>query len=72
VDDRRIGAVAGLAPPALVVGWYLVAGGPAHPALLSFFLVGVIAGWLVGPRAKGSIPRQLVAMTWYFVVAYAM
>lgn len=70
--SRAIGAIAGIVPAVLIITWYLGAGGPAHGALVGFLMVGVVAGWIMGPRAKGSVAEHVAATIGYFLVAYAL
>lgn len=71
---RAIGAIAGVLPPLLILAWYVGTGGPPHgaPALVRLVIIGVVAGWVAGPRATGSIARQVMASINYFLVAYAL
>lgn len=72
IGPRRIGAIAGLAPAAVIVGFYVATGGPISPGLGAIVAVAVLAGWLVGPLARGPIRRDLVAVAAYSVIGYLL
>lgn len=69
---RRIGALAGLASALVAVVFLVVLGAsPSREAIL--WLAGitvwaVVAGWLVGPLAKGTVPADLMALGAYALV----
>jgi hypothetical protein len=72
VAPRWMGALAGVAPAAVVLGWYLGTGGPIQPGLIAIVAAAVAAGWIVGPRATGPIRADAAAAVGYFLVAYAL
>jgi len=67
---RRIGALAGLAPAGVILGWHIGTGGPFTPGLIEIAAACVLAGWLIGPRATGRIRDDIVATVGFFVVGY--
>lgn len=72
LGPRPIGAIAGLAPAAVILASYFGTGGPFLPGFLLIPAVCLSAGWLVGPRATGPIRADFVAAGGYFVVAYLL
>lgn len=72
IGPRRIGAIAGLTPAAVIVGYYVMTGGPITPGLGVIAAVAVVAGWLVGPLSRGPLRADLVAMAAYFVAGYLL
>jgi hypothetical protein len=71
---RGIGAIAGLAPALLVAILFVAFGSPAPTREFILPLVGitvlaVVAGWLVGPLAKGSFRADLTALVTYSLVS---
>lgn len=71
-DRRAIGAVAGLGPAAVILGYYLVTGGPAQPGLLAIVAAAVAAGWLTGPRVGGGSHGYVLAGIRYLLVGYLL
>lgn len=69
---RRIGALAGLAPAVMILGWYFATGGPLIPGLALIVAACVVAGWLVGPCATGPIRADVLAMFGFFVIGYLL
>lgn len=72
MSSRAIGAIGGLAPAAVILGWYLGTGGPPMIGLLPIVVAAVAAGWIGGPRVRGSRAADTVATANYFVVAYLL
>jgi hypothetical protein len=72
MGSRRIGALAGLAPATVMIGYYVVTGGPITPGLGAIAAVAVAAGWLVGPTTGGSPREAPVAMVAYFMIGYLL
>lgn len=72
IGPRSVGALAGLAPTTVILGWYVGTGGRIQPGLLTILAVAVVAGWLVGPRASGPFGSDLVAMFGFLVVGYML
>ncbi|MDO8483575.1 MAG: hypothetical protein Q7S35_01375 [Candidatus Limnocylindrales bacterium] len=72
MGPRWIGALAGLAPAALIVGYYVVTGGEIEARLGVIVALAIVAGWLVGPLSSGPLRADLVAMVAYFVVGYLL
>ncbi len=72
MSPRVAGAIAGLAPAGVTLGWYVGSGGPGAPGLLAIVVVGVSAGWIVGPRIRGRLGADLLAGFSYFLVAYLL
>lgn len=72
MGPRPIGALAGLAPAMLMIGYYVVTGGPITSGLAAIAAVAVAAGWLVGPMLRGSLREALIAMVAYFMVGYLL
>lgn len=69
---RAIGAIAGVGPATVIVGYFVITGGEVNPGLAVIVAVAVVAGWLVGPRANGPLQADLVAAAAYFMVAYLL
>jgi hypothetical protein len=68
--SRLVGAVAGLGPATLILGYYLGTGGPAQPGLVTFIVSPVIAGWLIGPQLDGTKRATVFGAAAYTIVAY--
>lgn len=71
-ERRAIGAVASLGPAAVILGYYLVTGGPAQPGLLTILAAAVAAGWLVGPLVGGGSHGYVLAGIRYLLVGYLL
>ena len=71
-ESRAIGAISGLVPATMILGWYLGTGGTATPGLVWIVMVAVVTGWIVGPRVQGSIRTDLGAAAWYFAVSHLL
>lgn len=72
MGPRQIGALAGLVPAAVIVGFYVVTGGEIEAGLGVIVALAIVAGWLVGPLSSGPLRADLVAMAAYFVVGYLL
>ena len=77
VELRRLGAIAGLAPSALVGLLYVVTGVLAGRTDGAWAMAGiafgaVLVGWLAGPLAGGSVRSDLRALISYALLAGAV
>ena len=74
VGPRGIGAIAGLAPALLAATLFIAFGSPAPTRefilpIVAITVIAVVAGWLVGPRARGSFRADLIALVTYAFVS---
>ena len=72
LHHRGIGAIAGFGPAALILGYYLVTGGPIQAGLLTIVTAAVMAGWLIGPRVRHTSRADLLALVAYLIVGYLL
>jgi hypothetical protein len=69
-DPRWIGAVAGLGPAVLILGYYVITGGPIQTGLITIVVAAIAAGWFIGPRVRGTLRSDLPALLGYVLAGY--
>jgi hypothetical protein len=71
-DRRATGAIAGLGPAAVILGYYLLTGGPVQPGLLTIVAAATAAGWLTEPRVGHGTRQDALAAVAYLLVGYLL